>query len=90
MTRPTLNRHAGDAVFACIAVAMFAVLGLAIWASIVDTRKWEAFKVAHNCKIVANVRGSTSVGFSSGGNVVVMQEADKNGWQCDDGVTYYR
>ena len=80
----------GEAVVTAIIIAAVALLALAIWAVVEDSRKWEAFKVAHNCKVVAHVRGSTHVGMSSSGNMVVMGESDKTGWLCDDGVTYYR
>lgn len=57
---------------------------------LIEAEKWEEFKVEHKCKVVAHIRGSTSTGFSSSGNIVTVQEADKTGWLCNDGVTYYR
>jgi len=85
-----LRRQTGEAVVTIFIIAAIALLALGIWAAVEDSRKWEAFKVARNCKFVAHVRGSTHVGMSTSGNMVVMGESDKTGWLCDDGVTYYR
>jgi hypothetical protein len=70
------------------------LMGLWVVASINESREWEAFKLAHKCKVVAHVSGSTTtaIGFSGSGNMTVtpIHIPEKTGWQCDDGVTYYR
>jgi hypothetical protein len=71
-----------------------ALLILGLYAMAQESKQWEAFKVAHDCKVVAKMRGSSQVapGFSGSGNVTftVITEPDKTGWLCNDGVTYYR
>ena len=74
--------------------AIVSLLGLLIWVTVEDSKRWEAFRVEHKCKIVAHVSGSTStaIGFSTSGNMTVMPitTPEKTGWLCDNGVTYYR
>jgi hypothetical protein len=81
-------------LFPLVVIGIALLIPLIIYAAIVDAREWEEFKAKHNCKVVAHVRGSTSigVGFNSNGGTTIMPitEPDKTGWQCDDGVTYYR
>ena len=64
------------------------------WAMYEENKRWETFRIAHQCKVVAHVSGSTTVatGFSSSGNVTITPIIipSKTGWLCDDGVTYYR
>ncbi len=79
-------------------IVVVALVALLIWAVIKESNEWEAFKVKHNCKVVSYSKGSPQIGVgygtTSGGKggtvVVVTQQPDKTGWQCDDGVTYYR
>jgi hypothetical protein len=74
-----------------ICVAAFAGL---IWLAVEEGKKWEAFKVTHNCKAVAHISGSVmpTYGISSSGKLVsgVTTTPSKTGWLCDDGITYYR
>ena len=59
-----------------------------------DNANWETFKVAKNCKLVAEVKGEifNTVGVSGIGKVVtgVRISSDKEGWVCNDGIIYYR
>lgn len=76
-----------------VGVGIAAIIGC-IWLSIEEHKQWEEFKAAHACKIVAKVRGEvlTTVGSDSKGNAIIgtTTTADKTGWLCDDGITYYR
>ena len=70
-----------------------ALIALLVWAAIVGAREWEAFKIAHGCRVVAQVAPSTAVGWdysSKSGGAVVVTSPGKTGWLCDDAVTYYR
>lgn len=77
-------------------VLVVAGIPLMIWAAIEDDRQWSAFKAAHNCKVVGKIRGDTVttvapiIGGNGGVAVGVSSTPDKTGWQCADGVTYWR
>lgn len=70
-------------LIACIVVAAY-----------FDAKQWEEFKQAHECKVVAKVRGewitTTSVDAKGNLSTGTAHTGDKTGWLCDDGVTYYR
>lgn len=55
-----------------------------------DTERWEKFKRDHHCVLVARIPGDTGFGVSANGQPVVTQGFNRDGWRCDDGVTYYR
>ncbi len=76
-----------------------ALIGLLIKAVIVEQREWDAFSVAHECKIVGQAKGhaSTGVGFGATGSggqmgtiITTSRTPDTTGWLCNDGVTYWR
>lgn len=71
-----------------------AIIGLFIWINIQDDKQFEKFKVEHHCKLVAHIEGDITPGFgvsSSGKSIMTTNfNSDKDGWLCDDGVTYYR
>jgi len=77
-----------------VVVALIAMIGLLVLALVLEAQRWEAFKVAHNCKKVAHISGSTfnTFGVGTNGQVVIGVGSipSKTGWQCDDGMTYYR
>lgn len=83
-----------------LALIVFLVLLIpaAIYGSIQEAKEWEAFSVAHNCKKVGHIKGDvqTGVGFGMTANgqvgtvITTSSTPDKNGWLCDDGVTYWR
>lgn len=72
------------------------LLVLMVVAIIADANQWDEFKTKHNCKIVGKMRGdvTTTVAPIIGGNggvaIGTSVTADKTGWLCDDGVTYWR
>ncbi len=73
-----------------------ACIPLAIYAAIQEKKEWAEFSATHNCKIVGRMRGdvSTTVAPIIGGNggmaVGITSTPDKTGYQCNDGVTYWR
>lgn len=85
-----------DGIGRCLLIGIPLLLAFVVWAAIEDGRQWDAFRQAHNCRIVGKMRGDmvTTVAPIIGGNggvaVGVSSTPDKTGWQCDDGVTYWR
>lgn len=81
-------------VMAGLIALLVALVIVIVVASAHEAQRWEAFKLAHSCKIVARMNGElvTGVGSSSGGGTVVTigSTSDQLGWLCDDGVTYWR
>lgn len=77
-----------------IVAAIVAILGLLVVGTYKEGREWERFKVAHNCKPVAHIKGDVfnTFGVDSRGQMTVGigSTPDKTGWACDDGRTYYR
>lgn len=71
-----------------------AVVVLAVGIALAESRKWEAFKVAHECRVVGQMSGSvtTGVGIAASGQIatVIGSTPGKTGWLCNDGVTYWR
>lgn len=71
------------------------IFGAAAALGIHKGNQWREFKIAHNCQKVGHVSGdvlpivsiSTSTGQPSVGMAI---EADKTGWKCNDGVTYWK
>lgn len=69
-----------------------------IYTPIQEQKEWEKFYVEHNCKKVGHMRGDTQIGTGVGvtanGNVgtviTTTSTPDKDGYACDDGVTYWR
>lgn len=61
-----------------------------------EERRWQEFKAAHECKVVGRMSGdvTTTVAPIIGGNggvaFGVSVSPDKTGWQCNDGITYWR
>lgn len=63
-----------------------------------EKREWKSFSATHACKVVGRMAGNVSVGntFTPRGDgstsvgIMVNTTPDKTGWQCNDGVTYWR
>lgn len=83
-----------DVLIPGLIVLLIALVILMGVASFHEHKRWEAFKVAHACKVVGQMDGElvTGIGSSGGGNAVmtVGSTSDKLGWLCDDGVTYWK
>lgn len=48
--------------------------------------EWEKFRDEHHCRITQKMDGSTSL--TTSGHLVFND--GKVGWQCDDGITYWK
>jgi hypothetical protein len=76
-----------------VVLVIAAVAGL-IYLFVLDGREWESFKEAHHCHIVGKVSGSVVTtpifGGDNGVSIGVSTIPSKTGWQCDDGITYWR
>jgi len=59
-----------------------------------ESIEWRKFKVDHKCKIVAHIDSSSSptFGISGSGKPVFGSTyiSGKDGWLCNDGITYYK
>lgn len=74
------------------------LLGVMIWAAVVEENQWQAFKATHDCKVVGKTTSTTSTGFQTvigpngqvGMGPVTTVTPSKTGWLCNDGVTYWR
>lgn len=68
-----------------VAVGGAAVIGLAVCLSIADETKWRAYRDAHHCVPTGHIEGSSGVGVSGSGEVVVTTISGKILWKCDGG-----
>lgn len=55
-----------------------------------DAREWSQFKQAHHCKKVGEMSGDVITTIGANGQVAFGSTSSKTGWQCDDGVIYWR
>jgi hypothetical protein len=75
-----------------------AIFSFAFYMMIAEANEWREFAIKHNCKIVEQMKGSTSTGFgptvSTSGDVgmsmMVISNSGKVCYQCDDGKRYWR
>lgn len=83
-----------NSVGVIIGAIFFIALGLFVYLSVLEEKEWKAFMVSHECKKVGEIAPSTSTGFgvSNNGSVsfVPISNPGKNGYACNDGVTYWR
>lgn len=88
----------GGVLVVLIVASVAGLLWLIVVSSARERAAWDAFKTEHRCRVVGKVAPETSigsgVGFGSKGNIVPIMTttytAEKTGWQCDDGITYWR
>lgn len=73
------------------------IIGLVVLAFVADhygAKRWAAFSAAHHCKLVSHMDGNTLVmpvvNANGGVSVASTYVPGKDGYLCDDGVTYYR
>ena len=71
-------------------VGLVALLVLGIYAAVQSEHEWATFKAAHHCKVVGRISGDVVTSITSNGQIGVGMTPDKTGWQCDDGMTYWR
>lgn len=82
-------------LFIAIITALLVIVGME---EIEERKQWQNFALEHKCKKVGDIQPHTSVGTGVGmtGNgktgVMVMNnyEPGKEGFLCDDGITYWR
>jgi hypothetical protein len=71
-----------------------AVVVVAVGVALAESREWDTFKAAHECRVVGKMSGSvtTGVGVAPNGQIatVIGSTPGKTGWLCNDGVTYWR
>lgn len=83
-----------DGFFGAIALVFALMMVGLVAAAIHESNKWEAFKVAHNCRIVGKMSGDVFNTFGVGANgqlsVGIGATSGKTGWACDDGMTYWK
>lgn len=77
-----------------IGVLIIVLLAVIIYGTIQENKQWTAFSQAHHCKLVSHSSGTNAMttGVSGNGSVVVGSTyiSGKDGYLCDDGITYYR
>ena len=77
-----------------IAGLIVVLLGFVVWATIKEAKEWSQFKEQHNCKVIGEVSGSSSIGtgITTNGTVgtVTVYTPGKTGYLCDNGVEYWR
>lgn len=69
-----------------------------IYAGLNENAEWKTFSKEHACKKVGDIKGGARLGFGHGitangqigTGMVTTFEADKTGWLCGDGITYWR
>lgn len=73
----------------CVVVAAFILIPLTVAGSIRERHEWEEFRIAHKCRVVAEMPSEFFNTFD-GKRVGIGATAAKQGWLCDDGITYYK
>lgn len=85
--------HLDDLLAPALVICILLAVGLS-FACLDSYKRWEQFKIDHNCKLVSHISGDVfnTIGTDAKGNVSigVGSTPDEEGWLCDDGVTYYR
>jgi len=80
-------------------IIMLAILiPLSIYVSTEESKSWDEFKEMHSCNMTSATHGYTTTGtgiwiIANGqvGTVMVPNYiSGKEGWLCDDGITYFR
>ena len=66
------------------------LVAVSLLIAVQEANDWADFKQAHHCKIVGKVKSSISYGIGTDGKSATIINPEKTGWQCDDGVTYWR
>ncbi len=61
-----------------------------LYFSALDNQEWQEFKKAHNCKIIAQTKGTTFTTISSNGHVGIGSTPNTTSFLCDDNITYTR
>ncbi|WGH28357.1 hypothetical protein 13AC503A_gene0048 [Aeromonas phage 13AC503A] len=75
-----------------------ATIAGALWLASESEAHWQQFKTDHHCELVGKMEGtavfSTGAAVGPNGTVGVVPTTSyipgKEGWKCDDGITYWR
>lgn len=75
--------------------ALVVVVSIAWLVDVAEERKWNAFADQHHCKVVGKTSPTSSVAINpmpgqGVSPVTIVNTPGQTGWQCDDGVTYWR
>lgn len=62
------------------------IIVLLVWVAVEAEKEWQQFAKEHHCVKVGEISPSSAI--SSDGKVVSIP--GKEGFKCDDGVTYWR
>jgi hypothetical protein len=77
-----------------IGAVALGLLGLLFWAAEAESAAWEAFAQEHHCRLVGHINGSVAPSFGIGSSGLSVFGTTpipaKDGFACDDGVTYWR
>jgi hypothetical protein len=77
----------------CLGIVI-AITVTMVWMAYASRERWKAFSTEHHCRKVGEMSPdvSTGIGITPTGQVgqVVTVDAGKNGYLCDDGITYWR
>lgn len=85
-----------DRFIILLTVILVVFFTLMIYGIIQEHKEWDVFREKHNCKVVSRISWTTATGFSNGNggkggsDIITTYIPEKIGWQCDDGITYYR
>lgn len=79
-------------IWALVGIVAFVALcfSVAIVLSIKSAEDWEKFSQQHHCRLVSHRDAQIISGSDSSGNFTTSTIPAQNGYQCDDGVTYWR
>ena len=69
----------------CILAIIYSVI-----AGVYSEKEWQIFKSQHDCVIVGKVESTINPGFSTDGQFIATTTPSQTGWECNDGVTYWR
>jgi len=73
-----------------ITLSVVALVGFVIAASIQDSRRWNEFAKAHECKLIGKTSSSLIPAFGTNGQTTFITVPGTETYVCNDGVTYTR
>jgi hypothetical protein len=78
-----------DNSLAILGAATLGLFGLGIYLGIQEQKQWDAFAVAHECKLIAHKSGYSMYGFHNG-KYQTYYVPSQDTYHCNDGVDYTR
>ena len=78
-----------------VAAIVLVVMAMVLYATYLEQKQWEAFSVAHECKLVevkpSSLQSTTSVDPATGTiQVGTIHVPEQKAYECNDGVVYWR